>query len=112
MFELLNSRLIANKKTIINTNLSIQELAERYSDRVISRIMGDGVSLINPGVCVAQEARETLAAGDMLSSQEQRDAYRFYLSDDPSDFERLGSVFLERPIHGLVSQVNIEEYSI
>ena len=79
---------------------------------VISRIMGDGVSLINPGVCVAQEARETLAAGDMLSSQAQRDAYRFYLSDDPSDFARLGSVFLERPIHGLVSQVNIEEYSI
>ena len=45
LFELLNSRLIANKKTIINTNLSIQELAERYSDRVISRIMGSYIML-------------------------------------------------------------------
>lgn len=40
LFELLNSRLIANRRTIINTNLSVGELAERYSDRVISRIMG------------------------------------------------------------------------
>ncbi len=40
LFDILNSRLITNKKTIINTNLSMQELADRYSDRVISRIMG------------------------------------------------------------------------
>ncbi len=40
LFELLNARLIANRRTIINTNLSVQGLAERYSDRVISRIMG------------------------------------------------------------------------
>ncbi|MBE7022318.1 MAG: AAA family ATPase [Ruminococcaceae bacterium] len=40
LFDILNSRLIANKKTIINTNLNMQELTERYSDRVISRILG------------------------------------------------------------------------
>lgn len=40
LFDVLNSRLISNKKTIINTNLSMRELAERYSDRVISRILG------------------------------------------------------------------------
>ncbi|MBR6728623.1 MAG: ATP-binding protein [Clostridia bacterium] len=40
LFDILNSRLITNKKTIINTNLNMQELAERYSNRVISRIMG------------------------------------------------------------------------
>lgn len=40
LFDILNSRLIANKKTIINTNLSMKELADRYSERVISRIMG------------------------------------------------------------------------
>jgi len=40
LFDVLNSRLIANKKTIINTNLNMQELTERYSDRVISRILG------------------------------------------------------------------------
>ncbi len=40
LFDILNSRLITNKKTIINTNLSMQELSDRYSERVISRIMG------------------------------------------------------------------------
>ena len=40
LFDILNSRLIANKKTIINTNLNMQELANRYSERVISRLMG------------------------------------------------------------------------
>ncbi|MGN1059470.1 MAG: ATP-binding protein [Clostridia bacterium] len=40
LFDVLNSRLITNKKTIINTNLNMKELADRYSERVISRIMG------------------------------------------------------------------------
>ncbi len=40
LFDILNSRLIANKKTIINTNLNTRELTDRYSERVISRILG------------------------------------------------------------------------
>ncbi len=45
LFDILNSRLITNKKTIINTNLNMQELSNRYSERVISRIMGSYQSL-------------------------------------------------------------------
>ncbi len=41
LFDLLNSRLIANKKTIINTNLDMNELKDRYSNRVVSRIFGN-----------------------------------------------------------------------
>lgn len=40
LFDILNSRLIANKKTIINTNLNLEELAKKYSERVFSRIIG------------------------------------------------------------------------
>ncbi len=40
LFDILNSRLITNKKSIINTNLNMQELSDRYSERVISRIVG------------------------------------------------------------------------
>ena len=46
LFDILNSRLITNKKTIINTNLSMQELSDRYSERVISRIMGSYQTLL------------------------------------------------------------------
>jgi DNA replication protein DnaC len=37
-FNLLNNRLLYNKKTIINTNLSMNQIHEQYSERVISRI--------------------------------------------------------------------------
>lgn len=40
LFDILNTRLIANKKTIINTNLDMEELAKKYSERVFSRIIG------------------------------------------------------------------------
>ncbi|MBE7027929.1 MAG: AAA family ATPase [Ruminococcaceae bacterium] len=41
LFDIINTRMISNKKTIINTNLNIKELAEKYTDRVVSRIMGN-----------------------------------------------------------------------
>lgn len=40
LFNLLNERLIAKKSTVISTNLSIEELRDQYSDRVVSRILG------------------------------------------------------------------------
>ena len=38
LFSLLNERHLAKKSTIISTNLSLEELRDRYSDRVFSRI--------------------------------------------------------------------------
>ncbi|TCO77948.1 ATP-binding protein [Marinisporobacter balticus] len=39
-FNIINTRLIQNKKIIISTNLSPDELANTYSDRIFSRIVG------------------------------------------------------------------------
>ncbi|MBQ3181404.1 MAG: ATP-binding protein [Clostridia bacterium] len=39
-FDIINSRLISGKKTVINTNLSIEELKKKYGERVISRLYG------------------------------------------------------------------------
>lgn len=39
-FNILNSRLLDKKKTIISTNLSLEELFEVYSARVVSRLIG------------------------------------------------------------------------
>ena len=41
IFELINSRIVNNKKTIISTNLSIIELKDIYSERLFSRFMGE-----------------------------------------------------------------------
>lgn len=38
LFSLLNERHLGQKSTVISTNLSLEELRDRYSDRVFSRI--------------------------------------------------------------------------
>lgn len=40
IYNLINTRLMAGRPTIVNTNLSIAELEEKYSERVVSRMMG------------------------------------------------------------------------
>lgn len=43
VYNLLNARLARDKATIINTNLSIPELQREYSDRLISRVIGEHI---------------------------------------------------------------------
>jgi DNA replication protein DnaC len=39
-FNVLNTRLMDKRKTIISTNLNIKELTDLYSERVVSRLLG------------------------------------------------------------------------
>lgn len=41
LYNLLNSRLVKNKATIINTNFTRDELRKKYQDRITSRIFGE-----------------------------------------------------------------------
>lgn len=43
LFNIINTRLLKNKKTIISTNLMLPELANTYDERVISRLIGNYV---------------------------------------------------------------------
>ena len=45
LFDILNSRLISGKKTVLNTNLSVSDFETKYSERVVSRILGNYVLL-------------------------------------------------------------------
>ena len=49
VYNIVNTRLLLRKPTIISTNLSIRELQERYSDRFASRITGSYVRLMFVG---------------------------------------------------------------
>ncbi|MBE7040608.1 MAG: glutamate racemase [Ruminococcaceae bacterium] len=79
--------------------------------KVIGEVLGDSVTLINPGECVAGDVKKLLEENDLLSKEKQTEQYQFYVSDDPAEFIRLGSMFLERPIDGLVSRIDIEKYN-
>lgn len=39
IFNIVNTRILSGKKTIISTNLSPKEISENYSDRVFSRVL-------------------------------------------------------------------------
>ncbi len=41
LYNLINTRLLAKRPTIINTNLSMKEIEELYSPRITSRIIGN-----------------------------------------------------------------------
>ena len=40
IYNIINTRLLSGRPTIISTNLTVEELAEKYTPRVASRIMG------------------------------------------------------------------------
>ena len=41
LYDIVNSRLIAKKKTIVSSNLTIAELQHRYSEQIMSRLEGE-----------------------------------------------------------------------
>lgn len=41
LFDIINSRIISGKSTMISSNLGLEELSNLYSQRVVSRFMGD-----------------------------------------------------------------------
>lgn len=49
LYTLINTRLINGGKTIISTNLSEEELRQRYSPQIVSRLLGEYMSLIFAG---------------------------------------------------------------
>jgi len=44
LFNIINERLITDKKTIISTNLSLEQLTETYSDRIMSRVFNNFIA--------------------------------------------------------------------
>ena len=41
LYELLNTRLVEGRRTVISSNLTMEEAARRYSPQVASRLMGE-----------------------------------------------------------------------
>ena len=41
LYQLLNDRLMAKRPTIINTNLTTEEIGQRYSPQIRSRLEGE-----------------------------------------------------------------------
>lgn len=55
LYNIVNSRIIKHKSTIINTNLAQNELRKRYTDRIISRIFGEYIPLTFRGMDIREQ---------------------------------------------------------
>ena len=63
---------------------------------MIAELMGPGVRLVDSGAEAARAVSELLEARSMLSAGPP--AHRFFLSDEPRNFQRIAESFLDRPL--------------
>ena len=57
IYNIVNSRILMLKPTIISTNLSIKEIEKMYTERMVSRIIGDNIRLEFIGDDIRQKKR-------------------------------------------------------
>ncbi len=75
----------------------------------VAKFMGNDVTLIDPGACLAHYVKAYLESNNMLSSVEQSEN-EYYVSDVPADFEKTAGLFLGCNIGGCVKKTDIEKY--
>jgi glutamate racemase len=63
--------------------------------KVISRVMGDGITLIDSATETAREVAEVLEKLNWLRPDRGAVIRRYYVTDSPSRFERVGKLFLQ-----------------
>ena len=76
----------------------------------ISRVAGDGVRLINPGVAVSKAVADYIKNAGLQNSGENKGDHKFYVSDKPDSFKNLASVLLGEELDdGRVEQVDLND---
>jgi glutamate racemase len=65
----------------------------------IRKVMGNGVHLVDSALEVAKEARDLLDASGLLNLSSSKKKHKFFVSDQPENFIKLGRRFLNRPMN-------------
>ena len=73
--------------------------------RTIQQVVGPAVTLVDSAQQTAAEVRGVLMGTDTLANGHSRPRYRFFVTDEPTHFDRLGHRFLGQVI-GSVERVN------
>ncbi len=82
-----------------------------HLENTIKKVMGEGVTLINPSLETAVYIKKYLIENNLEGEKRDDEKYRFFASDDTKTFAKLGSKFLERKIDGNVTKIDIEKYT-
>lgn len=65
----------------------------------IKKVLGEPVTLIDSAKEVAKAAKEVLDAGGLLNTSGSDKKHRFFVSDEPGPFIKIGEKFLKRKIN-------------
>jgi glutamate racemase len=65
---------------------------------IIGKVMGEKVLLVDSADEVAREAREILDASSLLNPSGKKGRYKFFVSDEPARFIKMGEKFLKKRI--------------
>ena len=76
---------------------------------IISKVMGDGVKLVNSALEVAKVVKEVIDVKRIERDNTITPVYRYYTSDSVKKFESLGNSILNGRIHS-AERVDIERY--
>ena len=76
---------------------------------VIKKVMGRGVAIIDSARVVAEECEEVLREKGLLNKKGRKGWHKFFTSDNPERFKKIGQRFLGYKI-GNVTQIDIEKY--
>ncbi|WP_425446248.1 glutamate racemase [Dethiothermospora halolimnae] len=73
----------------------------------LSKVMGDKVNLVNPAFETAKVTKEILKEKGLLSDKLDKPKYKYYVSDAPEKFRRIGGNILGKDIE-TIEKVSIE----
>lgn len=76
---------------------------------MIAKIMGDDVTLIDPGKVTAEALKRDLSEKGLLADRANGEAH-YFVSDDPDGFISVADLFLGEYRGGPVEQISIEKY--
>lgn len=77
--------------------------------KVIARVMGHGVTLINSAEETARELKNSLEKKVLWRNASQKPVHRFFVSDQPQKFIQVGERFLGRKINS-AKMIDINRY--
>lgn len=78
-------------------------------NNVVQNVMGEKVALINPARETALELRDILIENNISNSEDYKGSYKYYVSDNPNKFIKVGERFLSEKIENIL-EIDIEEY--
>lgn len=77
---------------------------------MISKYMGEGVSLVDVGEQCARWVADQLSARGLRTDSKDKGSHRYFVSDSPGGFSKLASIFLGEDVTADVEQIDITIY--